>query len=74
MAVEELKYKGDYPIKMKRVHLGYDSMGNQIQENRVFMYLGVIRLDISDYQPAQVALIVSKLELMGLTEDRNGPA
>ena len=70
--VNELKYKGSYPIKMKRVHMGYDMNreGEECWEQRIFMYLGAIRLDITDYNARQVQLIVSKLELMGLTEER----
>ena len=64
MAVTELKFNGKYPLKMKRIHLGIDNEGEQQQENRIYMYLGAIRLDITDYNPAQIELIVSKLELM----------
>ena len=69
MAVTELKFNGKYPIQMKRRHLGVDREGEQHMENRLFMYLGVIRLDITDYNPAQIQLIVSKLQIMGLTNE-----
>lgn len=69
--IEILKYQGSYPIKMKRRYLGLDMNreGEECYENRVYMYLGAIRLDITDYNAAQVKLIVSKLELMGLTHE-----
>ena len=66
--VEVLKYEGKYPIKMKKRLLGESMEGESHYEQRLFMYLGAIRLDVSDYNPAQVKLIVSKLELMGLTK------
>jgi hypothetical protein len=64
--VEILKYQGKYPIKMKRVLLGESMEGESHYEKRLFMYLGAIRLDVSDYNPDQVKLIVTKLELMGI--------
>ena len=68
--VAELKFEGKYPLKMKRVHLGYDlnREGEECWENRIFMYLGPVRLDCSAFNAKQVALIVKKLELMGLAE------
>ena len=76
-SVEVLKFQGKYPIKMKKVLLGTDANreNEECWEQRLFMYLGCIRLDITSYNPAQIQLIVTKLELMGLTkEDNNGPS
>jgi hypothetical protein len=71
--VSELKYQGSYPMKMKRRYLGVDMNreGEECFENRVYMYLGPIRLDITDYNAAQVKLIVQKLDLMGLTREKD---
>ena len=72
-SIPQLRYRGSYPIKMRRRYLGLDANreNEECYENRIYMYLGPIRLDITDYNPAQVSLIVRKLELMGLTEVRH---
>jgi hypothetical protein len=69
--VEILKYKGDYPVQMKKEYLGIDMNreGEECYEWRVYMYLGSIRLDITDKKPDEVKMIVRKLELMGMTND-----
>ena len=69
---ETLKFQGSYPIKMKKVFLGNDMNreGEDCFEQRIFMYLGPIRLDMTDFNPDQIKLIVAKLELMGLTKER----
>jgi hypothetical protein len=66
--VELLKFNGKYPIQMKRELLGYDqNMENDCYEQRIYMYLGNIRLDITNLMPLEVKRIVRNLELMNLT-------
>ena len=66
--VEVLKYQGKYPMVMKKELMGHDMNreGEECWQQRIYMYLGAVRLDVSDYNAAQVKMIVTKLELMGL--------
>ena len=64
-----IDYKGIYPIVMKDRLLGVSSEGEECKEQRVFMYLGSIRLDITDMNSDDVRMAVNKLELMGMTNE-----
>ena len=71
---EQIRFAGKYPMKVERKLMGHDANreNEECWENRIFMYLGPVRLDCTDYNPAQIQLIVNKLILMGLAKEQGG--
>lgn len=64
--IEMGAYKGTYPIKIRKVFMGLTATGEEVMDTRVFMYLGPVRLDVTDLHAPQIRMAVTKLELMGL--------
>ena len=54
-----------YAIKVEKEHLGFNSMGEQVLVDMVYLYMGRVRLDVTDLVDSEVEQEIGKLKLMG---------
>ena len=70
-SLEIAKFDGKYPIRREEHLLGYNPIDNVDEyDQRIFLYMGVLRIDVSDMKAYQIRSMVKKLELMGMHDER----